>query len=189
VANHDTQEFQSLPAPVEEWFVPHAYALLLLRAEGTPCVFYGDLYGTSGPRPRRPAAGGRLARLVAVRKKYAYGKQRDYFDQEDCIGWVRAGHVSKSEGAGVAVLVNSSWEVRWKRMSVGVGHRGETWTDVMGWSSWGEVVIDEFGEGRFPVGPRGISVWTREKAPGREKIDRLVHERIPECQDKGKGGK
>ena len=178
VANHDTQEFQSLAAPVEEWFIPHAYALILLRQDGHPCVFYGDVFGTNGPRPRRPAAGGRLARLVAARNKYAYGKQKDYFDQADCIGWARSGHSSKSEGAGLATILNTSWESRWKKMFVGQNHAGEKWTDIMGWA-WGEVTIDDFGTGEFPVGPRGMGVWTRSDAKGRGKIDRLVMERIP----------
>ncbi|RMZ75114.1 hypothetical protein DV737_g5449, partial [Chaetothyriales sp. CBS 132003] len=175
VANHDTQEFQALAAPVEEWFVPHAYALILLRQDGYPCVFYGDVYGTNGPRPRRPAAGGRIGRMIAARSLYAYGKQKDYFDQTDCIGWVRSGHVSKSDGAGLAVLLNSSWEYRWKRMFVGKAHAGEKWTDIMGWA-WGEVSIDEFGTGDFPVGPRGMGIWARKDARHREKMNRLVIE-------------
>ena len=47
VANHDTQPLQSLEAPVEPWFKPLAYALILLREQGVPCVFYPDLYGAS----------------------------------------------------------------------------------------------------------------------------------------------
>ncbi len=31
VANHDTQPLQALEAPVEPWFKPLAYALILLR--------------------------------------------------------------------------------------------------------------------------------------------------------------
>ena len=45
VDNHDTQPLQSLEAPVEKWFKPLAYALILLREAGYPCVFYPDLYG------------------------------------------------------------------------------------------------------------------------------------------------
>lgn len=178
VANHDTQETQSLEAKVEEWFLPHAYALILLRNEGLPCVFYGDMYGNAGPRPRRPALGGRLARLTAARKRYAYGKQKDYFDQSDCIGWVRSGHSTHSDGAGLAVLLNSSWEAKSKKMYVGSSRAGEKWTDLTGFA-WGEIEIDEFGTAMFPVGPRSISVWTAKDAKGRDKIDKLMHEKIP----------
>jgi alpha-amylase len=45
VGNHDTQPLQALEAPVESWFQPLAYALVLLRESGVPCVFYPDLYG------------------------------------------------------------------------------------------------------------------------------------------------
>ncbi|MFP1495627.1 hypothetical protein ACLB1Q_02310 [Escherichia coli] len=34
VANHDTQPLQALRAPVEPWFKPLAYALILLRENG-----------------------------------------------------------------------------------------------------------------------------------------------------------
>lgn len=40
VANHDTQPLQALEAPVEPWFKPLAYALILLRENGVPSVFY-----------------------------------------------------------------------------------------------------------------------------------------------------
>lgn len=173
VANHDTQEGGSLEAVVQSWFVPHAYALILLRVEGQPCVFYGDLWGNNGSNPRRPAAGGRLPRMVAARERYAYGRQRDYFDEVDCVGWTRAGHVARSEGAGLAVVVNSGWEVRAKRMCVGSVHKGEVWTDLMGWA-WGEVVIDDGGYGVFPVAAREVSVWAHKGARGRDKIDKLV---------------
>lgn len=39
VANHDTQPLQALEAPVEPWFKPLAYALILLRENGVPSVF------------------------------------------------------------------------------------------------------------------------------------------------------
>ena len=45
VANHDTQPLQALEATVENWFKPIAYALILLRDKGYPCVFILILYG------------------------------------------------------------------------------------------------------------------------------------------------
>ena len=44
VDNQDTQPCQSLESWVEPWFKPLAYALILLRQEGYPCVFFGDYY-------------------------------------------------------------------------------------------------------------------------------------------------
>src|SRR4029453_18563760 len=45
VENHDSQPLQALESVVEPWFKPLAYALILLRHEGYPCVFYPDYYG------------------------------------------------------------------------------------------------------------------------------------------------
>ncbi len=45
VDNHDSQPLQALESTVEPWFKPLAYALILLRAEGYPCIFYPDYYG------------------------------------------------------------------------------------------------------------------------------------------------
>ena len=42
--NHDTQPCQSLESWVEPWFKPLAYALILLRRDGYPCVFQGDYH-------------------------------------------------------------------------------------------------------------------------------------------------
>jgi alpha-amylase len=45
VDNHDTQPGQALQSWVEDWFKPMAYAFILLREQGYPCLFYGDYYG------------------------------------------------------------------------------------------------------------------------------------------------
>ena len=45
VDNHDSQPLQSLESIVESWFKPLAYALIILRRDGYPCIFYGDYYG------------------------------------------------------------------------------------------------------------------------------------------------
>ncbi len=51
VDNHDSQPHQSLESWVADWFKPSAYALILLRQEGYPVVFYGDYYGIGGQEP------------------------------------------------------------------------------------------------------------------------------------------
>ena len=51
VDNHDSQPNESLESWVEDWFKQTAYALILLRKDGFPCVFYGDYYGIGGPEP------------------------------------------------------------------------------------------------------------------------------------------
>ena len=181
VVNHDTQDRQSLETPVRPYFVPMAYALILLRANcGYPCVFYGDLYGSFGPEPKKdfsnfvpPSSGGKLPQLILARKLYAYGPQVDYFDQSHCIGFTRTGHPSHSSGAGLAMLMTNGWSYAYKRMNVGRHHAGERWTDILRWA-WGEVVIDQRGWGTFPVGPRSVSVWVNAAAEGRDFLDGFV---------------
>ena len=87
VMNHDTQPGQTVATPIEGFFKPLAYALILLRLDGYPAVFYGDLYGTKGEHAEPPTCGGKLADLVLARKLYAYGVQEDYFNEANCVGW------------------------------------------------------------------------------------------------------
>lgn len=118
VSNHDTQPLQAMESAVEPWFKPIAYALILLREQGTPCLFHPDLYGatysdTGGDgndhTVEMPAIGC-LARLVEARQRYGHGAQTDLFDDPNCIGWIR--HGTENE-PGCAVLV-SNGEEAWK---------------------------------------------------------------------------
>ncbi|KAI6379930.1 hypothetical protein MCOR25_001831 [Pyricularia grisea] len=178
VVNHDTQTGQTLETPVEPFFIPIAYAMILLRANhGTPCVFWCDLYGTLLPsRPHQAPLGGLLtARLMLARKLWAYGTEAAYFSGkggETCVGFTRFGHPARSGGAGLAVVANTGFERAVRRMCVGSRHAGERWTDLLR-QAWGVVAIDAAGYGDFPVGPRGVSVWVHEAAEGREVVDRL----------------
>lgn len=46
VGNHDTQVGQASFVKIEGWIKPLAYAIILLRVDGYPCVFYGVCYRT-----------------------------------------------------------------------------------------------------------------------------------------------
>ena len=140
-------------------------------------MFWGDIFGNHGPRPRFPACGGKLARLVAARKRFAYGQQKDYLDAADCVGWTRIGHKSKSNGAGLAVIMTNSWDRKSKRMFVGQRHAGEKWRDILGWEDR-EVSIDSKGFGTFSVGHRAVGIWTDEKAPGYENVSKFTFPRL-----------
>ncbi|KAF5010932.1 hypothetical protein F66182_15405, partial [Fusarium sp. NRRL 66182] len=104
VMNHDTQPHQALEAPISPAFKPLAYALILLRKDGYPCIFYGDLYGicshtaneTGTPKKkkfRHPHVPKELQRslpaMILARKLYAYGEQQEYLPSRNCIGFVR----------------------------------------------------------------------------------------------------
>ncbi|GME28430.1 Glucanalpha-maltohexaosidase precursor [Neofusicoccum parvum] len=98
VTSHDTQPGQTMETLVAPFFKPLAYALVLLRRDGLPCVFYGDLHGTRGPRTEPPACGGKLPVLLLARARFAYGDQTDYFDARHCVGWVRHGTWDRPDG-------------------------------------------------------------------------------------------
>ncbi|KAI9741751.1 MAG: hypothetical protein M1834_000137 [Cirrosporium novae-zelandiae] len=161
VMNHDTQPMQALEAPIADFFKPLGYALILLRAEGYPCVFYGDLYGIMNEkRPAPPSCAGRLPDLSLARKLYAYGKQHDYFDTPHCIGWVRRGTWDRP--SGLACIMSNTGPGQ-KRMLVGASHRGEIWSDVLGNEKM-EVRIDDKGYGKFTCQGHSVSVWVNRMA-------------------------
>ena len=89
VDNHDSQPLQALESTVEPWFKPLAYALILLRREGYPCVFYPDYYGAEyedtgrDGQPQRvvmPSHRFLIDIFLRARRQFAHGPQYDYFD-------------------------------------------------------------------------------------------------------------
>ncbi|ODN77445.1 hypothetical protein L202_04623 [Cryptococcus amylolentus CBS 6039] len=164
VDNHDTQKGQSLQRWVSPTFKPLAYALILLRPDGYPCVFYGDLYGCGGEDPQEGV--GQLEDLVRCRKMFAYGEIRDYWDHPNCLAWLRTGD---AEHDGCVTVICNGNEPGSKRVEVGQEHKGEKWTDVLGWYQ-GEVVIGDDGWAEFFSPPQSISIWTKTDARGREEF-------------------
>jgi alpha-amylase len=164
VENHDTQPLQSLEQPVEAWFRPLAYALILLRADGYPCLFYTDLYGTeytdagSDGQDHKvtleKTAG--IETMLQVRKFLAYGEQRDFFDHPNCIGWTRAGD-DEHEHSGCAVLLSNGEEDR-KHMEIGIKFAGRIFKEALG-SRLEEITVDENGWAEFPVNAGSVAVW------------------------------
>ncbi|RFZ91384.1 alpha-amylase [Mucilaginibacter conchicola] len=164
VENHDTQPLQSLEQPVEPWFRPIAYSLILLRSDGYPCLFYADLYGshykdTGGDGKDHKVTLRKVEELeamLAVRKSLAYGEQRDYFDHPNCIGWTRSG-IQEKEGSGCAVLI-SNGEAGNKFMEIGRHFAGRTFTDALG-KVQEEVNVNDEGWAEFRVQAGSVSVW------------------------------
>lgn len=155
VDNHDSQPKQALQSFVDSWFKPIAYALILLRKDGYPCVFLGDYYGI-GNIEYEPFTE-ILNNMINVRKSHAYGEQNDYFDHPNTIGWVRLGDEDHPQGCAV-VLTNGS--DGYKDMFVGEMHAGEMWIDRINEKSE-QVTIDEHGYGRFPVSGGSVSCYTK----------------------------
>ena len=157
VDNHDTEPGQSLFSWVQDWFKPLAYAIILLREQGIPCVFYGDYYGI--PQEKISPKSEILDKLLLLRKDKAYGTQHDYFDAKNIVGWTREGD-SNHEGSGIAVLL-SDFEQGQKQMYVGKQFAGHTFIDSLG-NRYEKVVIDEEGNGTFFVNGGSVSVWVEE---------------------------
>ena len=167
VMNHDTQPGQALQLDVAEWFMPLAYAFILLRQSGYPCLFYGDVYGLKGGVEgdwRGPAAQGKIPDMALARKLYSYGEQNDYFDDANCIGWVRRGTWDRPDGC--AIVMSNTGDAE-KRMFVGEVHKGEKWTDVLGWEQK-EINIGDDGFGMFPCGSTSTRIYVNKNAKGRD---------------------
>lgn len=173
VENHDTQPLQSLESTVDYWFKPHANAIILLREQGTPCVFYVSLYGAEYTNPKdeqhpiKMAVVPALEILMKVRRYEAYGQQRDYFDHATVVGWTREGD-DEHEHSGCAVLL-SNGDKGEKRMEIGKRNAGKTFVDITG-NTEGEAVIDDNGWGMFYVNEESISVWISKDAANRPAI-------------------
>lgn len=162
-----------MDTPIHADFYPHAYSLLLLRRDGYPCVFFGDLYGLCEPHIQPPTCQGKLADICLARKLYAYGDQMDYFESSDRIGWLRRGN--RDHPSGVAITMGWSRDqghdppLHSITMSVGKKHAGETWTDILE-ACLAAVVIDENGFGGFPCQRNGVSFFVNKEAAGRERF-------------------
>ena len=92
---------------------------------------------------------------------YAYGEQKDYFDDEHTVGWVRQGDTDHNNSA-IAVVLNNS-EVGTKQMEMGTAMSGVAFYDALG-NFIEPVVIDSNGYGIFPVAGNSVSVWVQKKA-------------------------
>lgn len=156
VDNHDTQPEQMLKSWVQDWFKPHAYALILLRQEGLPCVFYGDMYGVPHNHIK-PVK--KLPRLLEIRQKYGWGDQKDYFNHPNRIAWTR--------GSGmVVVMSNTNVEVSDSRNEERVddgewiqfGKPGQVFVDLLG-NRLEEVVVGDNGWAKFLVATSSVSIW------------------------------
>jgi len=162
VANHDTQPLQSLEAPVEPWFKPLAYALILLREQGVPTIFYPDLFGASYEdqggdgeqyKIEMPAIA-ELEALIRARQLYAHGVQIDYFDHANCVAFSRSG----TEEQPGCVVIMSNGEQGEKSVALGEHFAHSQWRDYLGHRDE-TISCDEQGNGLFYCNGGSLSVW------------------------------
>ncbi|KAF9977363.1 hypothetical protein BGZ73_006232 [Actinomortierella ambigua] len=168
VDNHDTQPHQALESWVDTWFKPLAAAIICLRFDGFPCIFYGDFYGIEPkskdePQTAIPSRQAMFSRVLLARKEFAYGPQHDYWDHANCVGWVRDGDEHHPQGL-VVLLSNSEAGSKWMKAPTnslnstnGINHN-KTWVDMMGY--WQDpVTLNDEGWGEFKCHPGSVSIW------------------------------
>lgn len=163
VENHDTQQLQALESTVKDWFKPLAYAIILLSEDAYPCVFYPDLFGTEYTdtkdgkeikiiMPKVEI----LPALLKARHQFAHGEQIRYFDDPDCIAWVRKGH---KEHSGCITIISNSGEGS-KEIEMGKAYAHAKFTDFLSHRN-DEVTADENGKAVFKVNARSVNIWVK----------------------------
>lgn len=155
VDNHDSQPGQALESWVDNWFKEIAYALILFREAGYPCIFRGDFDGIQGIG--YPGLGDQLQRMILIRKLLAYGPQGDYWVTPTKIGWTRRGD---EEHPNPLVVLLSTRDMDQEKMMVGERFAGKEFYDLSGKND--PVTIDGEGYGEFTVAPGSVTYWTSE---------------------------
>lgn len=176
VENHDTQPLQALESVVEAWFKPLAYAIILLRAEGYPCIFYADYYGANYRDRGRDGNEYEIVmeshkdildRLLLARQHFAYGPQYDYFDHPDLIGWTRLG--SEQHPRAMAVIMSDGpGGSKWME----VGKPNASFYDLTGHIAE-SIETNEHGWAEFRCNGGSVSVWV-ERAPELTLLSRFL---------------
>ncbi len=155
VDNHDTEPGQALASFIDARFKQRAYALILTREGGYPCVFYGDYFGIPTKNIKR--MDDLIVPLMEARRNNAYGKQHDYFVDPHYIGWTRDGDDGHD---GLATIVTNGNYDGYLDMNVGTRYRGTKWYDITGnYPKTTNVTIDLNGVGHFLVKANSVSVW------------------------------
>jgi alpha-amylase len=165
VENHDSQPLQALESVVESWFKPLAYALILLRREGYPCVFYADYYGAHYVDKGRD---GNLHEIwldshrwlidqfLYARQHYAYGAQYDYFDHPDVVGWTRLGDAHHPKAMAV-IMSDGPGGSKWME----VGKPDAVFCDITKHIKE-PIYTNEHGWGAFQCHGGSVSVWIEQ---------------------------
>lgn len=181
VTNHDSQFGQTCATPMDRRLKPLFYAFILLRQEGMPCVFWGDLFATKGPHAEAPVGvscstgvlRSLLAELMMCRKLFAHGKQVDYWQSPTCIGWTRAGDEGRG-GCAVILSVHrpgrstqSGVAQENNRVRMEIGRPDEVWTDILAGDDT-DVTVNSDGCCVFPITGPGVKVFVRKDDTARQ---------------------
>ena len=97
--------------------------------------------------------------LLKVRKYFAYGEQRDYFDHQNIIGWTMEGD-SEHPDSGIAVIMSDN-DGGCKHMNIGKNLANSVLYDCTG-NMKETVYIDNEGNGIFYCNGGSVSVWIKK---------------------------
>lgn len=159
VDNHDSQPMQALESTVEPWFKPLAYALVLLRRAGFPCVFRADYYGATYTEQRwgeEPVDVEMTAHrqfidiCLGLRRDLGDAEQVDAFHHSNVIGWVR-----RTDDLVVVVLMSNGHV---GTQSFATGRPEAIFVDVAGGVAE-PTSTDADGQAEFRCPARGVSIW------------------------------
>jgi alpha-amylase len=179
VENHDYQFGREFNSHVQEWFKPLAYAFILLREQGYPCIFFPDYYGSHDKDDHKAQSSGReyIDLLLKLRKQFALGDER-FYAHSDIAGWVRMGGVPGAKGAMAVTMSNSYSAVKAIRMNTGrfnkrfyhlatiklVGNQfviARNRYDVFGSKSDG-LATDQYGWAEFVSDGGSVTIWIED---------------------------
>ena len=182
VDNHDSDPAQGGDHFVGGAFKGSAYASILLRGGGFPCVFIGDYDGRAGAtnaddasedepdgEAKKPSAadddnadadgpppledhGDLIRRLIALRQRYNFGDQHDTFADPHRIGWLRTGDEQHPE-AMVVVVSNAPTQP----LEIQTYRPDTTFTNAFDTSL--TVTTDDQGKAAFDGPDQGFAVW------------------------------
>lgn len=167
VDNHDTQnDGGMLTSPVHWRFQVAAYAFVLLRGKGLPCVFWRDLYGVG---ENRDGIVRDLPRLLNIRQLSAKGDETRVVDKgPNLVGFVRLG-TDGDDCSGLVCVISNSKEDRRFPFEFPDRFRGRRLRCVLG--DRPNVTVNEFGFADFSVGPNRCSEFIPEEAA--QQLDRM----------------
>ena len=145
VDNHDTDAASSpVSSPVVNLKML-AYAYILMRDKGYPCIFWKDFH--------EYGLGREIAKLIDLRKRYAFGGSYEHSESDsDVYAYSRTG-----DGAhpGLLLVLNDGGNTA---KGITTRFKSTTLVERTG-SSTKEVKTDAGGHASFPIAARSYAVW------------------------------
>lgn len=165
VENHDSQPLQSLESVVEAWFKPLAYAIILLRKEGYPCVFEADYYGAHYKDKKKDieyeiwldSHKWMIDLFLQLRNTHTFGVCNSYFDHFHCIGWTFEGDGDNNSMA--VLMTNYHADVKWMK----TGKPNTRYVDSTGHVP-NFISTNEYGWAPFETAGGKVSVWVEQSS-------------------------